>query len=676
MGNCCQVSQVIEIQDSKNVTKRNSLRSSSYILDKYSIQKDFRKKYEYQALIGSGAFGKVRLYLDRDSRSFKYAIKTIKKNIFKKHSIDSIKREVDILRSMDHPNIVKYFETYEDECYLHIVMEYIAGDNLFRVLTDQKGFKFTERTISKIMTCLLKAVLFLHHNGIIHRDIKPENIVFVEPDNFNALKLIDFGLSIQQNAKKDNRRVGTPYYMSPEMVRGNFNYASDVWSIGVILFIMVTGKQPFRGKSKEEVFDKIKKGAYDKGTLNRAKCSKEVKDLIKKMLVTEHSKRITVECALDHIWFKQFEKNKNINLVVDQEIIDSLKQFQYQNIFQKEIRFYLAKLCSDKEIIKLKHAFLAIDKDNSGEIEYEEIPKIFSELNIEASDTELKNIFSSMDFHCDGKVNYSEFLAATISTINFNKEEKLWSAFKYFDTTDSGYITLDSVMDALKNSGVIIDEEGLTKTFNELQKKGKKINFNEFKAIALGKEANEEEHDDNIKDMNRRDSNYISNSNSNNYNNKDRKEELSNKNKRNSNINFNIDRENIKTSLLNGNKEYVEDNVNILNMNTSVKFNINHNNDDDYKIDKDKPDKNIYNIKKENKIIPIINEIKENISVSNNAHNDIIINNSINKKNEKSKSNNKSNNKSSKSNVEVLVEEHREKNENNDNNDKYTDVQN
>ena len=100
-----------------------------------------------------------------------------------------------------------------------------------------------------------------------------------------------------------------------------------------------------------------------------------------------------------------------------------------------------------------------------------------------------------MDFHCDGKVNYSEFLAATISTINFNKEEKLWSAFNYFDTTDSGYITLDSVMDALKNSGVIIDEEGLKKAFSELKKKKKKINFNEFKAIALGKEMVEEEYE-------------------------------------------------------------------------------------------------------------------------------------------------------------------------------------
>ena len=672
MGNCCQVSQVVEIQENKSVSKRNSLRSSSYILDKYSIQKDFRKKYEYQSLIGSGAFGKVRLYVDRDSRTFKYAIKTIKKNIFKRHSIESIKREVDILRSLDHPNIVKYFETYEDECYLHIVMEYIAGDNLFRVLTDQKGFKFTERTISKIITCLLKAVLFLHHNGIIHRDIKPENIVFVELNNFNALKLIDFGLSIQQNAKKDNRRVGTPYYMSPEMVRGNFNYASDVWSIGVILFIMVTGKQPFRGKSKEEVFEKIKKGAYDKNTLTRAKCSKEVKDLIKKMLVIEHTKRITVECALDHIWFKQFEKNKNINLVVDQEIIDSLKQFQYQNIFQKEIRFYLAKLCSDKEILKLKHAFLAIDKDNSGEIEYEEIPKIFNELNIEASDTELKNIFSSMDFHCDGKVNYSEFLAATISSINFNKEEKLWSAFKYFDTTDSGYITLDSVMDALKNSGVIIDEEGLTKTFNELQKKGKKINFREFKAIALGKD--DEEHDT----VSRRDSNYINNISVGNDVDKNFNKQISFKERESKDNIINNENNNLKTDKeINNNKEENKEN-NILNLNDKdniidkEKNKENNNENNIVENITNKEEDNIYNQNSVKKATPIINEIKENINMSNNAYNDIIINNSINKKNEKSKSksNSKSNNKSNnKSNVDLLVEEH-------NNNDKYTDVQN
>ena len=91
-----------------------------------------------------------------------------------------------------------------------------------------------------------------------------------------------------------------------------------------------------------------------------------------------------------------------------------------------------------------------------------------------------------MDFHCDGKVNYSEFLAATISSINFCKEEKLWLAFKYFDTTDSGFITLDSVIDALKESGVVVDEQGLNETFIGMKKKGEKIGFNEFKALAFG----------------------------------------------------------------------------------------------------------------------------------------------------------------------------------------------
>ena len=356
---------------------------------------------------------------------------------------------------------------------------------------------------------------------------------------------------------------------------------------------------------------------------------------------------------MDHIWFKQFEKNKNINLVVDQEIIESLKQFQYQNIFQKEIRFYLAKLCSDKEIKKLKQAFLAIDKDNSGEIEYEEIPKIFSELNIEASDTELKNIFSSMDFHCDGKVNYSEFLAATISTINFNKEEKLWSAFKYFDTTDSGYITFDSVMDALKSSGVIIDEEGLTKTFNELQKK---INFSEFKAIALGKD--EEEHE-----INRRDSNVIVSATD---GDKNLNKRMSFKEKETKELDKIIIDENENNEKDEKNKE-----KNILNLNSQkIKTEENEDKNEDKITNKEE---NIYNQNKK-KSLHIINEIKENINISNNINNDIIINESINKKNEKSnsksKSNNKSNNKSNdKSNVDVLVEEH-------NNNDKYTDVQN
>ena len=490
MGNCCTKQDVIEIDSARSTQGSSSHRNSSILFEKFSKQTDYKKKYEYIQMLGSGSFGKVRLYVDRQCKTLRYAIKTLKKDFLNKHMIDSIEREVDILRSLDHPNIVKYFETYEDDHFIHIVMEYIPGDNLFKVITNKKYFKFTEKEICQIMTCLLKAVLFLHHNNIVHRDIKPENILFSVPRDFNALKLIDFGLSIQKNAKNDNRRVGTPYYMSPEMIHGNFVYESDMWSIGVILFVMVTGKQPFRARDKEGVFEKILNAKYDKKSLEKSKCSNELKDLIKKTLVKDYKKRISIDSALKHKWFSLFENNVNNFQIIDQDILDSLQNFQYTNILQKETFYYLAKLSNDKEILKLKKAFEIIDKDNSGEIEYEEIPKIFEDLGIQASEQELKNIFKSLDFHCDGKVNYSEFLAGTLSSLKIFKDDKLLSAFKYFDVNDEGQITCDSIIWALKASNVAVDEMELVDYFNK--RKLKKINFEQFKTLVLAKNFEEE----------------------------------------------------------------------------------------------------------------------------------------------------------------------------------------
>jgi calcium-dependent protein kinase len=483
---CCSSNQVGEIQSQKNsnsnisTSRASRVSNGSFILGSVSKQTDYKKKYEYISTIGNGAFGKVRLYRDRKIKSLKYAIKTIKKDIFNVHSIESIIREIEILRSLDHPNIVKYFETYEDEVFLHIVMEYIPGDNLFKTITNKKYVHLTEKDINDIMTCLLKALSFLHHNGIVHRDIKPENILFSVPGNYSSLKLIDFGLSIQKNAKNEKYRVGTPYYMAPEMIKGKYYYESDMWSVGVILYIMVTGHRPFNGKTKSEVFNNIMEGKYDEKRLKKQGCSAECKDLIKKIFIIEHQKRISIENALNHDWFKIF-KNNNVNNVIDHDIIAALKNFQSQNLLQKETLYYFAKICSDQEVTKLQQAFSYIDKDNSGEIEYDEIPKIFHDLGYEASEEELKKIFDSLDFHSDGKINYSEFLAATLSSVNFAKEEKLRSAFRYFDTNDNGYINFESVIEALKQNNVVIDEDKLKDVFCKYEKKG--INFEEFKKI-------------------------------------------------------------------------------------------------------------------------------------------------------------------------------------------------
>ena len=215
MCGCCSSNSINDLNKTNTSISRIN---TSIHFDRYSKQGDYNKKYEYISTIGNGSFGKVRLYRDRKIQSMKYAIKTIKKNIYNIYSITNALKEIEILRSLDHPNIVKYFETYEEDLYLHIIMEYIPGDNLFKLISNKQKINFTEKDINEIILYLMKAILFLHNNGIIHRDIKPENILFSIKGEYSSLKLIDFGLSTNFNSKREKFSVGTPYYMSPEMI--------------------------------------------------------------------------------------------------------------------------------------------------------------------------------------------------------------------------------------------------------------------------------------------------------------------------------------------------------------------------------------------------------------------------------------------------------------------------
>ena len=185
---------------------------------------------------------------------------------------------------------------------------------------------------------------------------------------------------------------------------------------------------------------------------------------------------------LDHPWItKSYKIQQNAQL--DREILSSLKEFNQKNLLQKEILFVMARISKENEIQKLKQAFKLIDKDNSGEIEYNCIPLIFERAGITPSSKEVDSLWNSLDFHQDGKINYSEFLAATISSATFCKEEKLWSVFQYFDRDDTGYITSDSVIEALRQSNLEVNDKGITELFKELKKSGDKLSFDEFKEI-------------------------------------------------------------------------------------------------------------------------------------------------------------------------------------------------
>ena len=449
---------------------------------------DIRKNYEFISMLGNGSFGKVRLYRDRKQKDLLFAIKTMKKENLTKTYFESIKNEVNILSNLDHPNIVKYFGVYEDDHYIHILMEYLKGFDLYKIIALKKYTDFDEKDICEIIYQLLQALSFIHNQGIIHRDIKPENILFANKKDYTTLKLIDFGLSTYGDKVKNIG--GTPYYMSPEMIDGHSYPQSDIWSIGVIVYLSLTGKYPFEATDHETLFQVIKKHEINLEILNESECSDEGKDFVMKCLTKDYSKRINTAECLTHPWITKFCIKKNSNLI-NSDTIDTLLGFANKNALQKEIYYFIAKISSEKDLERLKNFFKQLDVDDSGTLTVDEIEKAFKEIDIGITEEELKQIWEGLDFHQDGQINYSEFLAAMVSSYNFHKEEKLWSVFNIFKENSGNKITYDSLYNAAKALNLNINENEIKKCFEKYKEE---IDFETFKKMIM----NSEEEDKNM----------------------------------------------------------------------------------------------------------------------------------------------------------------------------------
>jgi calcium-dependent protein kinase len=195
--------------------------------------------------------------------------------------------EVDMLKKLDHPNIVEYFETYDDKHYLYLVMELCPGGELFdnheQYLKNNKPY--SEKQAAEVIFKCLEALSHCHAMGITHRDIKPENIMFGKD---GEVRLVDFGLA-KDSIFKMRTYAGTPYFMAPEVLNGSYTHKCDIWSLACVLYLLVAGKLPYSGLSREEVFKKIRKGKFQQLDT----FSPELKSLLSQMFQLDPENRPT-----------------------------------------------------------------------------------------------------------------------------------------------------------------------------------------------------------------------------------------------------------------------------------------------------------------------------------------------------------------------------------------------
>jgi len=252
--------------------------------------------------IGRGHYGTVRKCMNKETKEW-FAIKSIRKNKVKDPS--ELKAEVEILADVDHPNIISLVDIYEDSKCVHIITELCAGGELFHRIVSKKNKRFKEKDAAKVLKSILEAVAYCHKKDITHRDLKPENFLFETKAKDSPIKIIDFGLSTRETGVM-TKMVGTPFYVAPEVINKYYTQSCDIWSIGVIAYILLCGYPPFHGKTVNNIIERVKKGTFDFPEKEWNSISSGAIKFVSFLLQKDPSKRPSAEEALDHEWIKSF----------------------------------------------------------------------------------------------------------------------------------------------------------------------------------------------------------------------------------------------------------------------------------------------------------------------------------------------------------------------------------
>ena len=361
--------------------------------------------------------------------------------------------EYNILRDVDHPNIIKIFELWEDDVYYYIVTEYLSGGEIYKSIS--KRTKFTEIDCATIIKQVLLALNYCHKGNIVHRDLKPENILFETEDENSQIKLVDFGFAEVFNPKKGMKDIlGTPLFIAPEIISSKkYGSKADIWSLGVVTYFLLSGDPPFDGDDKNELFGAIKSAKYSYDSKIWSYISDDWKDFINNCLRKEAKKRSSAEDLLNHPWIVDTPQNK-IDEELAKETMENLEKYSISNKFQQGVVNYLTYTAIHKEEMdRLTEIFRTIDSNNDGRLSREEITKYIKQIMGAWSTQDIKKIYDKIDTDNSGYIDYSEFLAAAINKKILLRKKELKQAFHHIDRDGSGDISIKELRKAFQLKG-------------------------------------------------------------------------------------------------------------------------------------------------------------------------------------------------------------------------------
>ncbi|XP_045124344.1 calcium/calmodulin-dependent protein kinase type 1 isoform X3 [Portunus trituberculatus] len=289
-------------------------------------------KYVLKDLLGTGAFSQVRLAEVKDDPSTVVAIKIIDKKALKGKE-DSLENEIKVLRRLRHPNIVQLMDTYEDAEHVYLVIELVTGGELFDRIVE-KG-SYTEKDAADLIRQVLEAVDYMHEQGVVHRDLKPENLLYFSQDEDSKIMISDFGLSKMEDSGIMATACGTPGYVAPEVLAQKpYGKAVDVWSIGVIAYILLCGYPPFYDENDANLFAQILKGEFEFDSPYWDEISDSAKDFIRQLMCVDVERRFTCKQSLNHPWISgNAASDRNIHSSVSEQLKKNFAKSRWKQAY-------------------------------------------------------------------------------------------------------------------------------------------------------------------------------------------------------------------------------------------------------------------------------------------------------------------------------------------------------